>query len=103
MAEGKDLALGELLSLLTENGEAEEQVKDTETKDEGIGIEELLSVATLFSELGTEDDRSRLLHAIKPFLGAEKQPKVDTAVKLLKLAKMAEVAGKSDLLKKLKL
>lgn len=100
MAEGKEPALGELLSLLTDSEEKEEE---TEVKEDGIGLEDLLSVAGVLSELGTEDERSRLLYAIKPFLGAEKRSKVDTAVKLLKLAKVAEAAGKSDLLKKLKL
>lgn len=105
MAEEKDLALRELLSLLPDASDQKEEASGNQegAKEDGIGLEELISIAGIVSELGSEDARSRLLLAIKPFLDEEKQPKVDTAVKLLKLAKMAETAGKHDLLKKLKL
>ena len=114
MAEDKDLMLQELLGMLGENpgekiasalesfgvGETE---KKSPKEENGIDIEGFMKIAGIMSELGTEDDRSRLLHALKPFLSEEKREKVDSAVKLLRLARMAEAAGKQDLLKNLKL
>ena len=45
------------------------------------------------------DERGRLLLALKPHLGAERQEKVDRAVKLLRLAKLAPLLGEFDILK----
>ena len=84
-------------------GEDNTKKNDAKSSDSGIDIEGFMKMAGILSELGNEDDRSRLLHALKPFLSAEKQGKVDSAVKLLRLARMAEAAGKQDLLKNLKL
>ncbi len=67
------------------------------------GLESLLSIQSLLSSVQGEDDRARLLSSLKPFLSPDKQPKIDSALRLLRIAKMAEVAGKSDLLKDLKL
>lgn len=67
------------------------------------GLETLLGLQSLLASVQGEDDRARFLSALKPFLSKEKQPKIDSALRLLRIAKMAEVAGKSDLLKDLKL
>lgn len=66
-------------------------------------LDALLQIGNLLSDVNGDDERARLLNALKPFLSEAKRPKVDNAVKLLKLAKMAEAAGKTDLLKNLKL
>lgn len=70
---------------------------------QGAELDALLQIGNLLSNVNAEDERAKLLHALKPFLSKEKGPKVDNAVKLLKLAKMAETAGKTDLLKNFKL
>ena len=67
------------------------------------GLDSLLSIQSLLSSVQGEDDRARFLSALKPFLSQDKQPKIDSALRLLRIAKMAEVAGKSDLLKDFKL
>lgn len=67
------------------------------------GLETLLGLQSLLSSAQGEDDRARFLSSLKPFLSKEKQPKIDSAIRLLRIAKMAEVAGKSDLLKDFKL
>lgn len=69
----------------------------------GGELDALLKIGSLLSDAGGEDERARLLKALKPFLSEEKRPKVDSAVKMLRLAKLAEAAGKTDLLKNLKL
>lgn len=52
---------------------------------------------------GNEDDSTRLLAAIKPFLNDRRKPQVDKLLKILKLANVAQKAGGADLLKNLKL
>lgn len=119
MAEDKDAMISELLGMLGDNPEekimaalstlgggkeeSQEEAPVETSENNGMDIEGFIQIASLMSELGSEDDRSRLLSAIKPFLSEERRPKVDGAIKLLRLAKMAEAAGKADLLKHLKL
>ncbi len=40
----------------------------------------------------SQDDRTRLLMAIKPFLSEKRAPYMDSAVMLLRLAKMGKIA-----------
>ena len=112
MAEDKDLmqSLLELLSGDEDKGSSESFAEPNEfapqnetSATEGLDLAGILKMASVLSELGAEDDRSRLLYAIKPFLSEEKRPQVDSALKLLRLIKAAEAAGKMDLLKDFKL
>jgi len=92
------------LSSLGIDSEGEEKAPEPEPKEEaGLELDALLQIGNLISQVNGEDERARLLLALKPFISEERRPKIDTAVKLLKLAKMAEAAGKTDLLKNFKL
>lgn len=121
MAEDKDALLSQLMGMLGDNPEEkisaalsalgvgeekQEEEKQEEKKAEnpmGIDMEGFMKLAGLMSELGREDHRTQLLYALKPFLSEERRPKVDSAVRLLRFAGLAEAAGKQDLLKNLKL
>lgn len=50
-----------------------------------------------------DDDRSRLLSAIRPFLSEDKQDAVDSAIRILKLFSILKLARELDLFKDLKL
>ena len=64
----------------------------------------LMKMQGLLSQLGgTNDERSNLLAAIRPFLSEERKPHVDRALQMLKLTKLAEAAKDMDLLKDFKL
>lgn len=64
----------------------------------------LMKMQGLLSQLGgTNDERTNLLAALRPFLSEERKPHVDRALQLLKLTKLAEAAKDMDLLKDLKL
>ncbi len=92
------------LSSLGIGGEEKSQAPEpAPAETQGGELDALLQIGSLLSSINGEDERSRLLTALKPFLSEDKRPKVDNAVKLLKLAKMAEAAGKTDLLKNFKL
>ena len=92
------------LSSLGIDGGEEEKAPEPQPKEEaGLELDALLQIGNLISQVNGEDERARLLLALKPFISEERRPKIDTAVKLLKLAKMAEAAGKTDLLKNFKL
>lgn len=51
----------------------------------------VMKVAPLLQSINQEDDSTRLLKALKPFLSAEKCKKVDEAIKLLGIFKMLPI------------
>ncbi len=77
--------------------------EETTQPDNLPDINTVTKIASLLSGAREDDSRAALLSALKPFLSEERRPKIDSAIRLLKLAKMAETAGKSDLFKELKL
>jgi len=102
LGENPEQKIAQALATLGIGGEGEEQAPKTEEKPQ-MDVDALLKLGNLFSSANGEDERAQLLGALKPFLSEDKRPKVDNAMKLLKLVKMAEMANKSDLLKNLKL
>lgn len=90
-------------SALSSIGVGQTQEKEEPKEQAGFDAESILKIGSLLSSLNENDERSSLLTALKPFLSDEKKPKVDSALKLLKLAKMAEAAQKTDILKNFKL
>ncbi len=116
MAEENAELLSSLLGMLGDNPEEKikaalssigiekkEEEKETITNKSDFDPEMILKIGSLLKGVGGEDERLNLLYALKPFLSEEKKTKIDGAAKLLKLAKMAETAQKSDLFNNLKL
>ena len=66
-------------------------------------MEMLVKMQKMMSALnsGGQDDRDRLLSALKPFLSEERRPQVDRAIQFLKLSQMAKTAQEMDLFGKL--
>ncbi len=48
----------------------------------------VMKLAPLFQSVGTEDDSTRLLRAVKPFLKEERARRVDGAIRLLSIMKI---------------
>ncbi len=94
--------IAQALSSLGVGGE-EEKVAPEQNEAPKMELDALLQIGNLLSQVNGEDERAHLLLALKPFLSESRRPKIDNAVKLLKLVKMAEAAGKTDLLKNFKL
>lgn len=76
----------------------------SETKNEGndLGITagDMQTIMTLVSRFNSsaDDDRTRLLIALKPHLSEPKREKVDTAVKILKMIELLPLLRESGFL-----
>lgn len=87
-------SLGEQLGLA---GNTHEKPKPTENKKELSLPNELLNdditkslfkILPTIKSIGSEDNTTRLLNALRPFLSCERQEKLDKAEKMLKLFKI---------------
>ena len=79
---------------------AESLFSSAEEKKEPSGDEaQMLLRAVKMLRDDAPDERGQLLLALRPHLGAERQEKIDLAVKLLRLAKLAPLLGESDIFK----
>lgn len=99
MSEEKDLmsGLSEILSLISTD-DAEDTPPSPPSQESPLDIDMIMKLGSVFSELNQEDERSRLLNDLKPFLSDNKKGKVDRAVQLLKLARIAEKLGGEKLI-----
>ena len=95
-----------LFALNTSQKNGEETKKESEEPamlPGGLDMESLLKMQKLMSAVikNGQDDRDKLLCALKPFLSEERRPQVDRAIQFLKLSQMAKTAQEMDLFGKL--
>ena len=64
---------------------------------DGEMMQTIMRMAPLLSSLRQEDNSTRLLHALRPMLGPERQKKLDEAIKLLQLMRMLPLLKGSGL------
>lgn len=57
----------------------------------------VMKLAPLMQSVGQEDDSTRLLKALKPFLHNERSKRVDSAIRLLSIMKMLPLLKNSGL------
>lgn len=89
-----------ITSLLASSESSEEEnvvEKQEENTDSPIDIGMVLKLGSMFSEFNSDDERARLLRDLKPFLSPDKKEKIDSAIKILKLLKIAEKAKNENL------
>lgn len=100
MSEENDLlgGLSEILSLISTDESKETEPAPAPSQESPLDLDMILKLGSVFSELNQEDERSRLLNDLKPFLSGDKKDKVDRAVQLLKLARIAEKLGGEKLI-----
>lgn len=70
--------------------------KETNENNDGVDMGRLITLVSKFKNKG-EDDRTRLLLALKPHLSSERAKRVDTAVKLLKIIDLLPLIKETDL------
>ncbi|WP_028515698.1 hypothetical protein [Ruminococcus flavefaciens] len=96
--------LSELAQMLVSDNEKNEEKaeKAADTAPEDVpDIASMLKLTSLIGEASKQDKNADLLLALKPHLGAEKQKRVDKAIKLLKLLAIWNIAKESGLLQEL--
>lgn len=54
----------------------------------GDAIQSIMRILPVLSEVNKEDDVTRLLHALRPFLGPERRKKLDESAKMLHMMKL---------------
>ncbi len=94
----------DILRALTEDEQTEEKESDSEKSEglfSGLDPEMLLRLMSLFETLNQPDDNERFLLALKPLLREENQPKIDSALRLLKLFTVLPLIKDSGILGKL--
>ena len=98
MSEESDL-LATISSLLASDTEAEPQKEETQTvsSDSSFDLGMMIKLGSMLSDFNQEDERMKLLYDLKPFLSDARRDKIDSAVKILRLLKIAEKAKNENL------
>lgn len=97
----------ELLKALAEDDETNDSPSETEQQDnggglfDGLDIETLMKMMTLFEQAKRPTDNERFLLALKPLLREENRSKVDVALKFMKIFALLPVLKESGMLGKL--
>lgn len=80
-----------ILHLLTDDNNEESDGKTENSGSEqqglfsGLDMEMLMKMLSLFESFNQPNDNERFLLALKPLLHEENRPKIDSAIRLLKL------------------
>ncbi len=78
-----------VLSSLTSDEKPVEKAEEKES-DSPIDIEGMMKMMQIAQSLNnTDDERSRLLMSLKPFMRSSRQKSIDSTVKLLSLSKIS--------------
>lgn len=95
--------LGESLGLSNDNTKTE-QIHNSKSADILAGLSDnnsqfqlISKLMPVLSDLNTEDDITRLLVALRPFLSSERQDKLDKASKMLKIFKLLPLVKDLDI------
>ncbi len=90
-------SMAQIMKLAQSIGDKSEDSKPEQSNDPGIDIGSLMSLA---GQLGSTSDSkySALLCAIKPYLSDERQNRLDRALKISRLSKLAKTALESGLI-----
>ena len=75
----------------------EPQAEESPSLD--IDMASIAKIARIFNSKSGDNEKTRLLLALKPHLSAERKKRVDTAVKILKLLELAPMLSELGLFK----
>ena len=91
-------SLGKMLGLRSgSNSEPQPKVENNNNTISNEMISKLTQIMPLFNQLRQEDDTTRLLSALRPFLSEEKRAKLDTAKRMLQFMKLIPLLRESGL------
>lgn len=95
-----------LRALASDDGERQSESSEEEAQSGGglfgdLDPNMLIALMELFESMNKTDDSERLLLSLKPLLREENRPKIDAAVKFMKLFSLLPVLKDSGILGKL--
>lgn len=61
-------------------------------------LQTVMKLAPLFSSLKQDDNSTRLLHALRPMLGAERQRRLDESIKMMQMMRILPLLKKTGIL-----
>ena len=73
------------------NNKPDGSSQNSSVNNSEIDMNMLMNMVKKINNNSTDDDMSRLLFALKPYLRTEKKEKIDEYVKLIKMGKMAQL------------
>ena len=96
----------DLLRALSDDGDDEKSDNNADSGQSeglfsGLDPEMLLKMLSQFETLNQPDDNERFLLALKPLLREENRPKIDSALRLMKLFSLVPILKESGLFEKL--
>ncbi len=82
-----------------ESDEISAPAQNTPETDIGITPEMLISIQKIMTQLNRsrDDDRTKLLNSLKPYMRKERQNTIDNAVKMLGMAQLSELFKGGDI------
>ena len=91
--------LSEIAGMLGFSPDAPPPQAVPEPQDSGMpDIGMLMSLAGKLKDAGTDDNNINFLVALRPLLGEDKQPRIDRAIKILRLINLLPVLKESGIL-----
>ena len=69
-----------------------------ESESPGVDMIALMKVASALQSMNQETDHTRLLLALKPYLSEERQQKVDSALRILRLLELLPMIKESGII-----
>lgn len=90
--------LGEMLGLNNASNDVVHNTKDNSNNVTPDMMGMMTKLAPILGTLNKEDDTTRLLVALRPFLSAERRKKLDEAAKLIKVMKLLPLIKDTNLL-----
>ena len=92
-------AMQKIGSIAQSLGMSAPKAPETRENDSSMDVEALLKAKEMFDKISNEDDpRMTLLSALKPYLNRKRTEKLDSAMKILKISKLAPLIKDFNLL-----
>lgn len=86
------MSLGSMFGIGSDEAKAESDEKSSDQSDAQVFPEDImgtiLKLMPILMSMNKEDENTRLLNALRPFLKEEKRKKVDEAIKMMQMFKL---------------
>lgn len=103
LGDNADEKLSGIMQIIGQDEPEKKQPENTEQQsqdfDLGITPEMLISMQKIMSQLNRshDDDRTKLLNSLRPYMRKERQDSIDNAIKMLNMAQISQLFKGGDL------